>query len=418
MNMRFTESSHIYAQFTNLMFESLSVIKEFLAQEIIIEDHENATFASFVNDHSKTKKTFEALFKFLHERYFSRTTFEFVYLSSKKIVTFIEKLNIIDFTNEFKKLRSFIKHRIKIMKWFILINWIELNNFLWFISFLKQFISERANHVLIMKEIYMIQTLVKSTRVKSKMKVKECDENLTKASKKKRIKSEEIITVRRQWVKRFNEEFVWNSSQQISFDHVKKSITNNAMIATVHELQYHLTTNASKKITKACLFQLLEKSSNIIMTSQLKNKFKIIMFMSFRLNDVETWYSNIERKCLIIMNALAKIRWLIVNNKWKIICYIDHHVLNSIMTKKSNEYERIIIWQDRLDEYDIKIIHQSITNSMIDIIDELNRLSMKFTTKYRIINHEKSHFIKEDNDEEKNDNNDSIKRTIQKKRRM
>jgi hypothetical protein len=52
---------------------------------------------------------------------------------------------------------------------------------------------------------------------------------------------------------------------------------------------------------------------------------------------------------------------------------------------------------------------------MIDIIDELNRLSMKFTIKYKIINHEKSQFMKKNDDDEENDNNDSIKKTIQKK---
>jgi hypothetical protein len=94
--MKFTKSLHIYAQFTNLMFESLFIIKKFLIQEIIIEDHENATFVSFVNDYSKTEKTFETLFKFLHERYFFKTTFEFIYLSLKNIVIFIEELNMID----------------------------------------------------------------------------------------------------------------------------------------------------------------------------------------------------------------------------------------------------------------------------------------------------------------------------------
>jgi hypothetical protein len=196
MNMRFTESSHMYAQFTNLIFESLSIIKEFKTQEIIIEDHEKATFASFVNDHSETETTYETLFKFLHEHYFLKAVFEFIYLSSKKIIIFIEELNMIDFIEEFNELRFFIKHRIKIMKWLIFINRVELNDFFWFTSFLKRFISEKANHVLIMKKAYMIQILAKSARMKSKTKVKKCDEDLIKISKKKKIKSD-VATIRR-----------------------------------------------------------------------------------------------------------------------------------------------------------------------------------------------------------------------------
>ncbi len=38
---------------------------------------------------------------------------------------------------------------------------------------------------------------------------------------------------------------------------------------------------------------------------------------------------------------------------------------------------------------------------MIDIVDELSRLSMKLTTKYRIVNQKRSHFMREDDDEKK-----------------
>ncbi len=413
MSMSLTKSSHIYAQFTNLVFESLSSIKEFSTQETIIEDHETIAFAFFVNDHSSAQVTFETLFDFLHEHYFLRTAFESIYLNSRKTAVFIEKLNMIDFTDEFNELRSFVKHRTKIMKWLILINKAELNDFLWLTSFLRQFISRRVDHVLIMKKAYMIQMFVKSIRCKFKAEVKKCDEDLIKVSRNRKIKSETITTIRRQWVKRLNDEFIWEQVQQASFCHVKKSITQNAMTIVAHDLQYHLTVDASKRVTETCLFQLLEKSFDTIMTSQLKNKFKIMMFMSFRLSDAKTKYSNTKRECFAIVNVLTKIRWLIVESKWKIICYTNHHALNSIMTKKSNEYDRIATWQNKLREYDIKVIHRSATNSMINIIDELNRLSIELITKYRIVNQERSHFMTED-DEDCNDNNDSMKKTTSK----
>jgi hypothetical protein len=339
MRMSLIESSHTYAQFTNLVFDFLSTIEDFSAQDTIIENHEKAVMTLFVNDHSDVEISFEILFNFLHERYFSKTVFELIYLNSKKTVIFIEKLNMIDFTEESNELRSSVKHRIKILKWLILINRAELNEFLWLTLFLRQFISNRVDHVLIMKKVYMIQVSTKSARVKLKAKVEECDEDLTRKSKRKKTIS--IIIVRKQWMKRSNDEFIWRKSQQVSFDHVKRSITKNAMTAVVHELQYHLVANASRRITNACLFQISEKSLDTVMTSQLKNKFKIVMFMSFWLNDVETRYFNIERECLAIINALAKMWWLIVENNWKIICYTNHHVLDSIMIKDSNEYDHI-----------------------------------------------------------------------------
>jgi hypothetical protein len=186
MNTKLIESSYIYVQFTNLIFESLSIIEEFSAQKIIINDHEKTIMTSFVNDHSKAKVTFEALFDFLHQHYFSRTIFDLIYLSSKKTIAFTKKLNMIEFTKEFNELKSFVKYKTKILEWFIFINKAKLNDFLWLTFFLRQFISKRVDHVLIIKKTYMIQVSTKSTQIKLKMKVKECDKNLTKASRFKR----------------------------------------------------------------------------------------------------------------------------------------------------------------------------------------------------------------------------------------
>lgn len=254
----------------------------------------------------------------------------------------------------------------------------------------------------------MIQISAKPARVKSKAEVENCDRDLTKV-KKVRKKIDSTAIVRRQWMKRSNDEFIWEASQQTSFDHVKRSITKNAMTTTNHELQYHLTADVSKKATDACLFQISEEISDTIMTFHLKNKFKIVMFMSFRLNDVETRYSNTERECLTIVNVLVEIRWLIVESKWKIICYTDHHALDSIMIKESSEYDRIATWQDRLEKYDIKVIHKSTTNSMIEIANELSRLSLKLTTKYRTKDQERPSFMKEDEENIANETNDPMK---------
>jgi hypothetical protein len=100
MRMNLIESSHTYTQFTNLIFDLLSAIENFSAQDTIIKDHEKTIMTSFVNNHLNVEINFEILFNFLHERYFSKATFEFIYLNSKKIIEFIEKLNMIDFTRK------------------------------------------------------------------------------------------------------------------------------------------------------------------------------------------------------------------------------------------------------------------------------------------------------------------------------
>jgi hypothetical protein len=206
MRMNLIESLHTYAQFTNLVFDFLSTIEDFSTQDTIIKNHEKAIMTSFVNDYSDVEISFEILFNFLHERYFSKAIFEFIYLNSKKTIIFIEKLNIIDFTEKSNELKSSIKHRIKILKSFIFINKTKLNKFLWFTLFLRQFILSRIDHVLIMKKFYMIQISIKSARVKLKAKVKKCDENLITKSKKKKTIS--TIIVKKQWMKKSNDEFI------------------------------------------------------------------------------------------------------------------------------------------------------------------------------------------------------------------
>lgn len=89
-------------------------------------------------------------------------------------------------------------------------------------------------------------------------------------------------------MKKLNEEFILKMKQQKSLDHVKKNISENAIKATNQNLQFHLSANVSLKITKTCLFQLRKMTSNTQITVTFKNNFKMIIFMSFQLNDIET----------------------------------------------------------------------------------------------------------------------------------
>ncbi len=106
-------------------------------------------------------------------------------------------------------------------------------------------------------------------------------------------------------------------------------------------------------------------------------------------------------------------KWLIVENKWKIIYYTNHHALNSIMIKNLNEYNCIATWQDWLKEYDIKIVYKSITDFMINITNELNKLFMKLIIKYRIKNQNKSSFMSEKNEEKSDETNETNEKKTQ-----
>lgn len=110
MKMNLIEILHIYAQFTNLIFESLSSTKEKSAKSIIIKKHENVAMILFANDHACAAVNFEKLHDFLHVKYFFKMTFDSIYLNFQKTYAFIENLNMIEFNEKSKKIKFSIKH--------------------------------------------------------------------------------------------------------------------------------------------------------------------------------------------------------------------------------------------------------------------------------------------------------------------
>ena len=104
-------ASFTYAQFSNLIFESLSSNdKEIIKMLTLIEDHKDYAFIVFMNDHESSIIIYDALFQFFYKRYFSRCAFESVYLIKFKILMFINILKMLKFEKSVEDLRSFIKH--------------------------------------------------------------------------------------------------------------------------------------------------------------------------------------------------------------------------------------------------------------------------------------------------------------------
>ena len=107
MRQKLKESSFIYAQFSDLMFEFLSsnetnIIRMFT----IINDHDDTTFVVFMNNHDVSTTNFDNLFDFLHRKYFLKCIFQFVYLSNHKIHLFFDEIELLRFERNAEKLRS------------------------------------------------------------------------------------------------------------------------------------------------------------------------------------------------------------------------------------------------------------------------------------------------------------------------
>ena len=80
---------HIYAQYLDLMFGHLPPDnKKTNKYQLLIGDHRNAAFTLFVNDYVGLATIFNAMFEFLHTKYFLRCAFGPIYLAPKKTHTF------------------------------------------------------------------------------------------------------------------------------------------------------------------------------------------------------------------------------------------------------------------------------------------------------------------------------------------
>lgn len=72
--------------------------------------------------------------------------------------------------------------------------------------------------------------------------------------------------------------------------------------------QYHLIIDTSKRDVNEVLFQLKEVFIETKVTLKLLLNERIIMFLSFKLENAEIKYFNLKYKCLVIIKCLTKIK--------------------------------------------------------------------------------------------------------------
>ena len=146
------------------------------------------------------------------------------------------------------------------------------------------------------------------------------------------------------------------------------------------DAQYHLATDASQNALGGCLFQIRDALPGTEATPTIALNERIIMFLSYRLNDAETRYSNSERECLATVKCLAKVRWLVIGSKYSVIIYSDHEALKPIFATGQTEKGRVATWLDRLDEFDSKVVHRPSRDQHIGLADGLSQLPERMST--------------------------------------
>jgi len=360
MGQGLTGGTHTYSRFRDLVFGAIpegledpavsdnrattSTRRVLAGSPSLIGDSGNVAFDGMIGDSYGSAETFKDMFDFLHTQFFPRCAWGPMYLKGDKCHFFRSSLGFVGLEAGENGLRPSIKKRDTILKWPTPTTFEEVEAFCFLTPFLRRFIPGRAELVRVMKygsEYY-------GNTVKKKYQ---------------------------------EEEFTWTMEKDVAFQAIKQAIANNAMAAPDPSAQYHLAVDASKKGLGGVLFQLAGVPPRVEATHSTPHREaeRIVMFISFKLADTETRYSNSEREALAVVRCLAEIRWMVIASEVPILVYTDHEALRVLLTGVDNDaHGRIAKWQEQLGEYNLKLLHRSSTTHFIGIADGLSRLPTRW----------------------------------------
>jgi len=279
-----------------------------------------------------------------------------MYLKDSKSCFFSDSLSFVGLEVGPNSLRPSLRKRETVLRWPTSMSQKEVEAFCYLTPFLRRVIPGGAELVRIMKY------------------AKECSGSSGK---------ETIDWQQRQ--RTYAEEFVWDSDRNTAFEAIKQAIANNAMAAPNLNAQYHLAVDASKKGLRGVLFQLGEVDPGTEATNTDKHQMmeRIIMFISFRLAEVESRYSNSEREALAVIRCLAEFRWMIIASPYPVFVYTDHEALKTLLTGPDNDaHGPIAKWQERFCEYDIRLLHRPARTHFMAIADGLSRLPSRLLSSH------------------------------------
>ena len=340
-----------YSQFGDLVFGPLPKTAQCKAMPTIIGNQGKTAFCLFMDDHIGAGECFQDMFNFLHYEYFPRVAFGPVYLSGHKTYVFTDSLEMVGFTGSAEGLRPSVKHRERAMGWKEPTNREELDAIIWITPFLRMFIPGRAEHVMRLKKAYLKEETIK-------------------------LESGDSKSIRKKWVEK--DSFDWGEEQRQSFQHIKQSISENAMSGIDEDLQIHLATDASKYGIGGVLFQLPGEPPGTPAEEKHKGISRIIMFLSFKLEEVETRYHTTEREALAVVRCLAEVRCNVIGHRFPVMIYSDHKALETVLKVGTDAHGRIARWMDRLTEYDYVIHHRPSKANVIGLADGMSRMPGRY----------------------------------------
>lgn len=132
--------------------------------------------------------------------------------------------------------------------------------------FLYIFISGQADHVIVLKEVYLTKFLVEAKAIKQyHNELENCDLDWTKAHKS--MMKLKKPTIRRTYKE--NGTFDWGPKQKSSFQGIKNAIINNVVTGADSNLKFHFSVNISQINIRGILFLIKGVKPGIEVSTKL-----------------------------------------------------------------------------------------------------------------------------------------------------
>ena len=378
MGQGLTSGTHTYSRFRDLVFGNIPEGEDENGGRIpgfpaVIGDRGYVAFDGPIDDSYGSADTFEHLYRFLNEEVFPRCEWGPMYLKGPKCHFFNRTLGMVGLEAGDNGIRPSLRKRKMITEWPTPTSWEEVRAFCYLTPFLRRFIPRQAELVRIMKRGMEVEINTEGCESGGPGGEPERKEPVKEEEGKRNKKSKKAVKK----PQKMEGPFIWTEEHENAFQSIKQVIVTNAMAQPDSDQQYHLAVDASKRGIGGALFQLEGVAPHTEATNSVahRDSERMIMFLSFKLEDAETRYSNSEREALAVIRCLALVRWMVISSLYPLLVYTDHEALRVLLTGLDNDaHGRIVKWQERLGENDFRLLHRAANTHFMGIADGLSRL--------------------------------------------
>lgn len=310
MGQGLTAGTQTYSRFRDLMCGNIPEGENENGERLpgfpaVIGNRGDVAFDGLIDDSYGSANTFEHLYRFLNEEFFPRCEWGPMYLKGPKCHFFERTLGMVGLKAGEDGIRPTLRKRKMIAEWTTPTSWEEVKAFCYLTPSLRTFIPGLAELARILKKGMEVEIDTERFEVgelggepERKEPVREVEGKRNRKLRKAVKKPQKIECL-----------FIWSDEHENGFQSIKWAIATNAMAQPDSDQQYHLAANSSERGIGGALFQLEGVAPHTEATNSVahRDSERMIMFLSFKLEYAETWYSNSEWEALTVIRCLADV---------------------------------------------------------------------------------------------------------------